>query len=241
MKYKFLVEYYLSPFSEPLIWYILCCTNFFFFVFCYGAPPAIHKAGCRISFGIWVIPAERQTARAPQCCHTVTLWSLYPTPAVIPGQLLLCPKPAVGLWAQGAPAPASASTLVQLSAKDLGSHSKPGADAFKEMGTMSIKKMLKALTSKLNAIITMSNTGEARDGNISPWKVAEYWLLVQFLTAGTPRYCKYLSAHTEFWSKNSFSHGNHIPKSPSSFPPEPLNSCTYAEAATWPRSLLESQ
>lgn len=44
-------------------------TQIFFFGLCYGILPAIHEAGCRISFGIWVIPAERQTAGAPQWCH----------------------------------------------------------------------------------------------------------------------------------------------------------------------------
>lgn len=70
---------------------------FYFLGFCYGIPPAVHEAGCRISFGICVIPAERQTAGAPQwchmpCCHFVK--SL--TPAAVPGELLLWPRVRAG-------------------------------------------------------------------------------------------------------------------------------------------------
>lgn len=113
---------------------------------CYGIPPATHEAGCRISFGICIIPAERRTAGAPQWCHMpCCLFVKSLTPAVVPGELLLWPRPTgCGLAAAlpqancsalgpRIPAPASASTLAELSAKGPDSYSKPGADAFTEM------------------------------------------------------------------------------------------------------------
>lgn len=119
---------------------------FYFLGFCYGIPPAVHEAGCRISFGICVIPAERQTAGAPQwchmpCCHFVkslsdTCSSSRRAPALAQGAgwQQHCPKPTAALWARGTPAPASASTLAELSAKGPDSYSKPRADGFTEMG-----------------------------------------------------------------------------------------------------------
>lgn len=109
------------------------CTFFFFFffVFCCGIPPAIHEAvlGFPLEFGPSQQKSKQQEVLGGATWHTVTLWSLYLTPTVIPGELLLCPKPA-----EGTSAPAPASTLAQLSAKGPGSHSEPGADAFTDMG-----------------------------------------------------------------------------------------------------------
>lgn len=66
-----------------MIYHDACGTNSrFLSALCYRIPPAIQEARSRISFGIWVIPAEGQTAGAPWAhngatCHTVTLESLY--------------------------------------------------------------------------------------------------------------------------------------------------------------------
>lgn len=68
-KCKFSQEYYLSPSfrGSHMIYTTMPTAQTFLFLlaFCYRIPPAIQEAGSRISFGIWVIPAERQTAGAP--------------------------------------------------------------------------------------------------------------------------------------------------------------------------------
>lgn len=49
-----------------MIYHDACGTNSrFLLALCYRIPPAIQEARSRISFGIWVIPAEGQTAGAP--------------------------------------------------------------------------------------------------------------------------------------------------------------------------------
>lgn len=121
-------------------------TKLLLVALCYPIPSAIQEAGSRISFGIWVIPAERQTAGAPWAHGGATSRhcgkSLSETSAVIRRAPLLwlhsCELQA-GLATQSHAICSTValrnvssllpvSTGAELSSKIL-SHSKPGADA----------------------------------------------------------------------------------------------------------------
>lgn len=158
-KCKFLLEDYVSPFSEPLIWYIPWCLLQSFSTMEFLLQYMKQALGFPLEFGSSQQKGKQQELLSGATGQAVTLWSLYLTPAVTAGELL----PQATCRALGPRSTSSSFSFhsCSVSAKGPGS---PHELMLSQKWDNIHKK--DAQSSKLNAIIIMSNTGEARDGQM---------------------------------------------------------------------------